>query len=548
MRSSDLTSSENQHESATRVIGWGTRTFTDATGLLIELARAHRGFVYYKETSPQRDPLCDRAFRALSSEIQRAGPVEILLEDEGLRLHECDQQIQTHGVQREFEDALRRHGLFRIRFSSPLTLTALHGLLDQLVHQADRFGDASDFARNLSARDARGIALNEGTDETTKQPIRNLDETPLRAAATAGSPIAEGLPGAEGIDADPLAMPSSLDRGERLRARLIELDMTHDDEAYRERASEIVAWAEELSNDGHLDDCYRAEVVLADHAIGSGGRGEVQARIAATSLTDLATGIRLEDLVERAVSSESHPVRPSQMLLQLGEHAAPVIFERLCDADNAEAGVETEGLESLLMTLGETALPPIFAAIRGQDDRRAQVAIRLMGQIQSPAAYPVLIDALKSQALGRRVDAIRALSFLPGDAPKEAIEEALKSDLEEVAIAATQAFAANDGGDAVPRLLDALDVSLHSHRTQLSQSLIEVLGRLGDERAVPRLSAALERKPLIRRAHWHAAQLAAVDALAILPTKEARRSIERAAMYGAPPIQDRARARLSSID
>jgi HEAT repeat protein len=76
--------------------------------------------------------------------------------------------------------------------------------------------------------------------------------------------------------------------------------------------------------------------------------------------------------------------------------------------------------------------------------------------------------------------------------------------------------------------------------------LIEVLGRLGDERAVPRLAAILERKPVLRRAHWHAIQLAAVDALSVLPTREARRAVERAASHAAGPVRDRARARLSA--
>lgn len=574
MRTSDPNPAENQPDSMPRPIGWGCRTVNDATSLLLELARAHRGFGFYDETSSQREALCDRAYRALSSEIHRAGPVEFLVETNGLRLQEFIQCVETHGVLGEFEAALRRHGLIRLHFDESLAPTALHGLFDQLVRSPERFGTDADFARTLAARDTSGISLNEDKLDSACE-VRSLNETPLRAAATAGSnwteeaqtkrtqtrvPVPSPAPSCasqdtddtdtiptpdsnapHGIDADPLASPSRADRGERLRARLIELDLTHDDETYRARASEIVVWAEELSNEGFLDDCYRAEVILADHAVGHGGRAEAQARVAAASFSALAEGPRLADLVERAACSDAHPVRPAQMLLQLGDAAAPVILQRLFREDG---GPRTEALEALMMTLGESALPPIVEAIRAQDDRCAQIAIRLAGRIQSPMVLPTLIDALQSSALGRRVDAIHALSFLPGEASKQALESALQSDLEEIAVAASQAVATNDGIDAVPTLLDALDVSLRSYRTQLSRSLIEVLGRLGDERAVPRLSAALERKPMLRRAHWHAAQLAAVDALAVLPTKEARRSIERAALYGAPPIQARARARL----
>ena len=104
---------------------------------------------------------------------------------------------------------------------------------------------------------------------------------------------------------------------------------------------------------------------------------------------------------------------------------------------------------------------------------------------------------------------------------RRALCGALASDLEEVAAAASQAIASSEGSEASPTLLDVLESSLHNARTMLGCTLIEVLGRLEDERAVPRLCAILERRPVLRRAQWHALQLAAVDALTVLPTKEA---------------------------
>jgi HEAT repeat protein len=157
------------------------------------------------------------------------------------------------------------------------------------------------------------------------------------------------------------------------------------------------------------------------------------------------------------------------------------------------------------------------------------------------------MKVLRSSELSRRVETIRALGFLPGEESKNVLASALESNFEEIAIAATNAVATTEGSRAVPALLDVLAASLRTNRTNASRALIEVLGRLGDERAVPRLSAILERKPILRRAHQHAIQIAAIDALAILPTKEARRSIERAARLGARQVSDRARRHLDEI-
>jgi HEAT repeat protein len=151
---------------------------------------------------------------------------------------------------------------------------------------------------------------------------------------------------------------------------------------------------------------------------------------------------------------------------------------------------------------------------------------------------------LRTSDLSRRIETIRALSFLPGEESKNILASALESNLEEIVVAATDAVATSEGSRAVPALLDVLAASLRTNRTDASRTLVEVLGRLGDERAVPRLSAILERKPILRRGHHHAIQIAAIDALAILPTKEARRSIERAARHGTRPVRDRARMRL----
>ena len=130
---------------------------------------------------------------------------------------------------------------------------------------------------------------------------------------------------------------------------------------------------------------------------------------------------------------------------------------------------------------------------------------------------------------------------------RRALCGALASDLEEVAAAASQAIASSEGSEASPTLLDVLESSLHNARTMLGCTLIEVLGRLEDERAVPRLCAILERRPVLRRAQWHALQLAAVDALTVLPTKEARRTIQRAALHGTQSIRARARTALDAL-
>lgn len=542
------------------------RTPADVDALLFELARANRGFAYYGETDARRGPLAERAHLAARAELERGGPLILLLpDDDGIRLASGESVGEPRGPVADLEAALRRHGLTRLELSADLTATALAGLLDLIGRGTDRFPTPEHLARTLAARDTAGIVLNDLCFETRSGPPP-LETTPPRASIALAHldpettapmfPVADApdeAPGHAGdespkpsLDAAPLAAPSSDDRGERLRARLIELDASTDDADYCNRVEDIAIWTEELCKEGLTDEGYRSMRVLADHAIGGGGRSEVQARAADAGFRRLAVGDRLDDLIQRAAAAgvAGGGVRAAQLLLQLGESAMPALMDQLCrEGDEARSAT----LRALILTQGEAALGPVLAAIRSHDARRASLGIRLAGEIQNPVVLPALIDSLRAPDLTRRLETIRSLSLLPGEESRQALSDALASDLEEIASAAGEALATADGHAAVPVLLDVLDASAHSARTQLSCTLVETLGRLGDERAVPRLAAILERRPVLRRAHWHALQLVTIDALAVLPTKEARRSIQRAALHGPQSIRARARAALDRI-
>lgn len=530
---------------------WILRTPADLTSLLLELARALRGLAFYPETDPSRDPLVDRAHRAVENELSRAGPIDLRIDDEGFHISGLHHPVPSTGVIADLSDALSRHQVQRIRLDPILSRHALHGLLELLSHPHGRHETPWEFARALSAREASGIQLNEL--DIVSEPIqRKLSTTPRCASASLGSAILarrsddptsqlevvgpfEEKPT---LEADPLRAVSPDDRGERLRARLIELDQTLDDDTYELRAQEIVRWAEDLWVEGLTDDCYRTLLVFADHAVGCGGRSGSQARSAAAFLAELAQAERMDDLIRRACARPAEAgVRAAQLLLQLGRRAVPAIFQEICRAQSLD---DAAPLQSLILALGEESLPTLVSAIESPDDRCAAIAIRLVGELQSPAVLPVLVRALSAKELGRRLETIRALSLLPGKASKAALERALDSDLDEIVVAAMSALAKNDGSSALPTLLDVLEASVHTGRTPVCVGLIDVLARIGDERAVPRLAAILERRPRLRRAHWHAIQLAAVDAIATLPTKEARRSLERTATHGDRPVRSRA--------
>lgn len=537
--------------------GGGERSLADATSVLLELTRALRGLATTATAPARHRALAERAFQAVAAEIARAGPFELSIRGETFAVSDLADGLDARGGLAELRRALTQHAIERLRLDTKLTADALQGFLELLLRPPAAERDVRAFVRTLAARDARGLRLNDLEELadtlpralTATPPHPSLSvTTPLVTTATLATPQAPP----EAVDAPeraprfapPATTPATGDaRGARLSARLVELEHTLEDEPYAQRAAEIVFWARQIWQDGLREDVYRVMETLADHAVGWGGRAESQARIAASCFAELATGERLEDLIDRALASDESGVRAAQLLLQRRDAAVPLVVDRICALPDPFLATP---LHALVLTSGEAAVPTLLQGIGGRDDDRARVCLRLAGALQSTALLPTLAGTARAGSLGRQLEAIRALCLLPGEAAHQALAEALSSQLDQIAIAATQAIADNDGIDAVPALLDVLENHVRGSRTQLCRALIEVLGRLGDERAVPRLAAILERKPVLRRAHWHAIQLAAVDALSVLPTREARRAIERAASHAAAPVRDRALARLSA--
>lgn len=540
-------------------VGGRGRSIADATSVLLELARGLRGLAATGGPSIRHRAIAERAFLAVSADIARAGPLEIVVRGETFALADFADRLDTRGGLAELRRALTEHAIERLRLDARLTLDALQGFLELLIRPPATERDARAFLRTLSARDARGIGVND-LDALADSSPRALAATPPRPSISVTAPlvsVARSAPPAPSLSQlvptpaarstpraaqPPAKRPAQDTRGERLRARLVELDHTVEDEAYAERAAEIVFWARQIFQDGLREESFAALQVLADHAVGSGGRAESQARIAGSRFAELAQDALLEDLIDRALASDASGVRAAQLLLQRREAAVPRVVDRICALPDPMTATP---LHALVLTSGDAAIPILLEGIAGHDEIRARVCLRLAGALQNPALLPALAGTARTAPLGRQLEAIRALCLLPGETAHGALAEALSSQLDQIAITATRAIADSEGIDAVPALLDGLESHVRGSRTQLCRSVIEVLGRLGDERAVPRLAAILERRPVLRRAHWHAIQLAAVDALSVLPTREAERALERAAAHAARPVRDRAIARLS---
>jgi len=560
--------------------GWSERTSADLSTLLVEWGRALKGLAFYAPESLARKDVVDRVFLAWQIELERAGPVEIHVEERGFRGTDIHGRIGAPHLD-ELANALAERGVESIAIAPDFTRESFRIVLEALAAE-DR---SRPLAELLAAGPCAGIAVNgeapapealvPAPDAVTRP---RLEDAPPITGASLGSSLLgptrefaaeppgpiphpppealaeesagedpggehQGEPRAEhpdehkpSLEEDPLAAPAD-PAACALLAQLQEIDTSSDDDFYCAQAGEIVAQAIRLSEAGLADEAYRAVLVLSDHAAGEGGRSGIQLRRALEALGDLAQGPRLDDLIERACTpAGSAGVRAAQVLLQLEGRAVPPLLDRLATETDPDRSAQ---LSSIAIALGEAAVPALETAIHGGPGVRARRAVQLAGELQSPRLVETLLGVLSGEPAQLRKEAARALLHIGDAAALQALIDGLSSDLPDLpAISATH-LGLLGHPDALEPLARALDRALERGDAALAREVIRALGQLGDEGAVPKLVAILERRGWLRRKLHRELKLAAVAALERMPGREAKRALHRAAGNGDPRVRAR---------
>ncbi len=537
---------------------WGERNATDVTSLLVELSRVLRGVGFHEEGDPARVDLLDRAYLAMHVELERAGPLQIRVASDRFHIEGLPDEIGP-GVMNDLANALVQRGVERLALTPDVSREAAHALIDLLDRDPHKLEQGGGFERALAARCDTGILINDRGHQG-RGAGRSLGSTPALATASLGSSLLAptrsllGCPSSTDeageqskptLEEGPLEAPASEERGERLLFRLIELDRCADDDAYAELAGHIVDWATEVFDHGLADECYRATLVLADHAVGEGGRSGVQARRASEACARLVDGERLDDLIDRACSMQTaRSIRATQVLLLLGgAHVVPSIFERLLLEEDAERAAQ---LTAIIITLGEGSSQTLETCMAGSNERHARLAARLAGELQSPGMVPALVHALDSQWTGLRREAARALVHIGGDDAADALIGALSSERTGLAEEAALCLGHMGCERAVDPMMTALDRALRLGTTIRARELIRALGLLGNDRAVPHLIGLVERRALLRRREWREVKLAALSSLDQLGGEGARLALERIARCRDDQLRVRAQRLLAT--
>lgn len=527
------------------------RTLADATGLLVELARACKGLAFYAEGHPARADLVDRAWMAWRLEVQRAGAVEIECEDAGLRIVGLEGLLTPAAID-ELHLALRDRGVAKLMLTADVTRESFGALLELLGRPPADVAGRGGLAAALAQRCDHGIGINgqapasdttiaaDGTPTSLGSSLLvSTRDLVSRGEQSEDEGVAADKPG---LDTDPLAAPAADADGDAMRRDLIRLDRTSADADYEHVALHVLETALAAFGAGRVDDGYRAVLVLSDHAVGEGGRSARQALLAHETCLGLCTGAALDDVIDRACSTDvTRSVRASRVLLQIGEPAAARVLERFTDEPQPARAAQ---LRAILMALGEQAQPPLERALQQGGLRAAAAAARLCGDTQNPSLVPALVLGLRREDPPLQRAVVGALVQIGGTAAGDALLNELGRSDSALVQACAQGLAQLAEDRFVLPMLAALDRAERRGDAELAVEIVRALGRLGSERAVPRLASMLRRRRLLARGLRLELQTRALETLAELPGREARRTVEWTAQSGPRGLRSRARVLL----
>jgi hypothetical protein len=232
----------------------------------------------------------------------------------------------------------------------------------------------------------------------------------------------------------------------------------------------------------------------------------------------------VEALVDLAERDAGLRERSAELLRWIGLDAAEVILDRLTQGD--AVGVRAFYYDVLGGMPGVYPLVTPLLASRNAHQIRHGAA--LLGRLGQPGAVAELAALLSHRDESVRVAGVRAMGEIHDGPAAEPLRQALHHADPRTRAAAAEAMAAWRGG-ALALLLAA---ALEGERDRDAwQALVTALGRIGTGESCAVLAGvALTRRSLLRRQGYSTGQrLAAVEALALADSRDARATLERLA-------------------
>jgi len=358
----------------------------------------------------------------------------------------------------------------------------------------------------------------------------------LDAIGTRAEQMAADVP----ADLLPLLDTLGQDNVRRLSVTLLIDLLTLERDASRavELARDVAALAEDLLLAGDYDSALTVVTALRNRAGDTKAVTSQGCRLALDGLVATAAFHETADLLGDMSEAESGLF--ADICAKIGPAAIDALKPHLEEEPLTPARARAT---NVIRRYGNRAVSRLSSLAGSRTWAAQRNAADLLGEIAAPEAVPLLQPLLRSQDGRVTAAAVRALSLIKDPAAARAVHTALRASTGDQRRAVVEALVAQRDARVVPVLVRILEDSepFGGDHSIVLESL-DALARVGDDQAVPALSALLKKKKLFARKKVRAVREKGIGALRAIKTPAAARALDDAAKTGDGMLRKLARA------
>jgi HEAT repeat protein len=330
------------------------------------------------------------------------------------------------------------------------------------------------------------------------------------------------------------------DNVRRLSVRLLIdlLRLERDPARAPELAGDVAALAEDLLLAGDYDSVLSVVTALQEQAADRQSASSQGSRVALDGLVSTIAFVEAAELLGGMTEAEA------ATFASVCDRIGPAAIDGL--RSHFEQDAMTPGRERaarIVNAFGSRAISRLVPLVSSANWAAQRNAAELLGATGAPEAVPLLQPLLRGRDPRVSAAAVRALARIKDPAAARAVHTALRAATGDQRRTVVDALVAERDVRVVPvlvRIVEESDPFGADHTIVLET--VGALSRVGDDQAVPALSALMRRKKFLAPKKGKALKETSLAALRAIQTPAATRAIDEAARTGDRVLRKLARA------
>jgi HEAT repeat protein len=507
---------------------------------LAELYKALKALAFYPESHPLREEILQRAYLAIKGLMIESG-LSLIVNRSGLSFTDREESIETTRMTVSLAKELFTREIQRLVFLPDLTFSDFTSFLSLLAQEPQRIISEGGVAKVLNHLGITTILANEINISAvfTKRTSGEAAETFFAEGTFSGEDERTGAETGSGdvTTADNAVGESSgtfedvpPERIDDLTANELFSLMEQEtaDSRYAQLAGLLANKGHSLAEAGDFDALFPVLLGLLNQNADT-TRSEMQRDVSLRTFHDLASGPMLAHLLDH-LEDESFTQKEIVYLIlhHLGKETVEAVIPRLVVSDCQFA---RKALTTALLRSGPAAVTtPLLTFLQDSSWQVVRTAAAVLGEMRSRDAVKGLVLTAYHEDIRVRLESIRSLAEIGGREATAVLLDLLRDQNRTIRRQVILWLGVTRNESALQPLLDlVMERDFRGKIVTLKKEALLAIGRIGDLRALVRLSRLVEKRYYLAPGRWEELKILALETIGRLEGKDARDFLQKTA-------------------